>query len=99
MRIEGERRRFAGAEVSENQTEIFPSRVASHADFCRERFFFRRLISALTGAAEHAPGLHAADRVAFDPAGRELRAAVRAAEFRDMRRACFTSVERKALAH
>ena len=43
--------------------------------------------------------VHAADRVAFDPAGGELRAAMRAAEIHDVRRAVITAVKRKALAH
>ncbi len=55
MRIARKRRRLALAEVGEDQTEVFPSRTASYADLCRERFFFRGLLDALTGGIEHQP--------------------------------------------
>ena len=43
--------------------------------------------------------IHAADRVAFDPAGGELRAAVRAAEIDNVRCAVFIAVKSEAFAH
>ncbi len=43
--------------------------------------------------------IHAADRVAFDPAGGKLCTAMRAAKIHDMGRAAFTAIKRKTLAH
>jgi hypothetical protein len=67
--------------------------------FLANGFSSGRLFDALPGAVKAPAVIHAADRVAFDPAGRELRAAMRAAEIDEMRRAALAAVKREALAH
>src|SRR5439155_23576672 len=57
------------------------------------------LLCALTGTVKQPTVIHAADAVAFDPAGGELRAAMRAAKSDDMRGSGLATGERKALAH
>jgi hypothetical protein len=53
----------------------------------------------LTGAVKQPTVIHAADAVAFDPAGGKLRAAMRAAKSDDMRCSTLATVKRKTLAH
>ena len=53
----------------------------------------------MTGAVKQPTVIHAADAVAFDPAGGKLRAAMRAAKSDDMRCSTLATVKRKTLAH
>ena len=99
MTIARKGRCFSVPQVREDQAEIFPRRIAPCANLCRERFFFGRLLRALTFRVETPAVIHAADRVAFDPPGGKLRAAVRAAKIHDVRRPAVPAVKGKALAH
>src|SRR5258706_8554124 len=99
VRIARKRRRFSRAEVGEDQSQVFPRWTISDADLGREGFIFSGLFGALTGAVKQPAVIHTTDAVAFHRAGGKLRAAVRTAESDDVRRAGFTTVQRKLLAH
>src|SRR6266536_2343358 len=99
MGIERKRRSVAFAKISEDQAKILPSRTVPYANLACEGFLLGGLLCALTGTVKQPTVIHAADAVAFDPAGGELRAAMRAAKSDDMRGSGLATVERKTLAH
>src|SRR5262249_46797904 len=83
----------------ENQSEVFLHRVPRHADLWREGFRFGWLLNASARAIVFPTVIETADKVALDPPGGELRAAVGAAMADQMRRAALTAVERKLFIH
>ena len=80
-----ELRRLAFAEEGEDQPEIFAHRVGRDRDLVAEGVLLGRLLEAAPVGRELPAVIEAAQRVALDPAGRELRAAVRATRIDQMR--------------
>src|SRR4029450_3853950 len=99
MGIERKRRSVAFAKKSEHRAKIRASRTVPYANLACEGFLLCGLLCALTGTVKQPTVIHAADAVAFHPAGGELRAAMRAAKSDDMRGSGLATVERKTLAH
>ena len=85
IRIAGQRRRIAFAEVDEDQFEVFLSGTTANANLFGEGFFLGRLFDALSRAIELPTVKSAANTIALDPADRKLRLAVRAAKVDDVR--------------
>ena len=91
--------RRAGAEEGEDQAEVLTQRIGGERDLVAEGVFFRRLLDAGAGAVELPAVIEAAQRIALDPAGRQARAAMRAARVDEMRRSGPAAVEREVFAH
>ncbi len=94
-----ERRRFAFAEVGEDQPHVLARRVTFRRHLAREVRILRGHLDALAGAVELPAVVQAAQRIAFDPAEMQRRAAMRAAIVEHLGAARFAAVERVVLAH
>src|SRR6185312_916786 len=87
------------AEKGEDEAEIFLHRKGRNADLLLEARGLGRLLGAASIAVERPAMIHAADAIALDPAGRELRPAMGAAWTDQERLAGASAIERQALAH
>jgi len=75
-----QRRRLALPQIGEDEAQVLLGRIALDLDFGREGGVFGGHLDTLAGAVILPAVVEAPDAVALDPAGRELRAPVRAAE-------------------
>src|SRR5260370_396408 len=99
-RREGRERRCSGfAEVGEDQPHVLARRVTFRRHLAREVRIRRGHLDALAGAVELPAVVQAAQRIAFDPAEMQRRAAMRAAIVEHLGAARFAAVERVVLAH
>ena len=87
---------LAFAEEGEDQTEIFLRRPAANFYFLGKAVVFGRLLDALAGAVVFPAMVETADAIVLDPADRQLRAPMGAAEIDNVRRAARAAIKRKA---
>ncbi len=87
------------AEEGEDQPEIFTHRPGAQRDLLAEGVFLCRLLDAVAVRRELPAVIEAAQRIAFDPAGREPRAAMRADGIDEMGGAALAAVEGELFAH
>src|SRR5215467_1904065 len=80
MGIARQRRRFALAQIGEDEPKILFSRITANANLFGEGFLLRGLLQALACAVVKPAMIHAADTVSFDPACRQLRSPMRTAK-------------------
>src|SRR5580704_10122754 len=93
------RRRLAGAEIAEDEAQIFAGRIGAQLHLAGIARFLGRLIDALAAAVEFPAVIDATDAVLFDPAEMQRRAAMRTMVIDDLRLAGMAAIERKILAH
>lgn len=93
------RRRPVAAEIGEHEPEIRAHRIGRDGDFFGKARFFGGLFDALSAGFVLPAVVVAPDAVAFDPAGRKLRAAVRAIRRNEVRCPRLTAKERERFAH
>src|SRR5262245_8461240 len=67
IRVTRQWRRFALAEINENQFEVFLGRTTADANFFGEGFLFRRLLDALSGAVIFPTVKAAANTIVLNP--------------------------------
>ena len=79
------RRRLAGAEIAEDEAQIFAGRISAQLHLAGKARFLGRLIDALAAAVELPAVIDATDAVLFDPAKMQRRAAMRAMVIDDLR--------------
>src|SRR5262249_1050092 len=94
-----QRRRFALAQISEDESQIFFSRVMANTNLFGKGFAVGRLLHALTATVVKPTVVHAPDTVSFDPTGGQLGSAMRAAKLHQMRSTACPPVEREILTH
>src|SRR5262249_9722563 len=95
------RERWGGAfaQIGKDHAEVFLGGIARYSHLGREAGVLGRLLDALARAVVFPAVVEAAQAVALHPAGRELRAPVRAARRHDVRCAALAAVEGEVLAH
>src|SRR5580692_5173532 len=93
------RRRLAGAEIAEDEAQIFARRIGAQLHLAGKARFLGRLIDALAGAIELPAMIDAADGIFLDPAEMQRRAAMRAMVVDDLCNPRMAAIERKILAH
>ncbi len=94
-----ERRRLACAEISEDQADGLAHGITRNANILGERLRFSGLFDTLPRAVVFPAVVKTANGVFFDPAHRQLCAAVRAAISHQVRRAALAAVQGKVFAH
>src|ERR1700680_578678 len=80
-----ERRRLAGAEIAEDEAQIFAGRISAQLHLAGKARFLGRLIDALAATVEFPAVIDATDGVLLDPAEMQRRAAMRAVVIDDLR--------------
>src|SRR5262249_18951596 len=83
----------------EDEPQVLLGRITGDLDSGGEARIFGGHLDALAGGVVLPAVVEAADTIALDPAGRELRAPVRAARRDDVRGATLAAVEREVFAH
>jgi hypothetical protein len=99
LRIARKLRRGAGTEIGEDQTEVIARRIGADRDFSAKCRAFGGLLETCAVGAEAPAVIEAANRLAVDPAGRELRAAMRTARIDQDRCAGRAAIEREIRFH
>jgi hypothetical protein len=99
LRIARKLRRVAVAEIREDQPQIVARRVRANGDFIAKRGPFGRLFETRAVGAETPAVVKAAQRVAVDPTGGELGAAMRTTRVDHDRSAARATIQREILTH
>jgi hypothetical protein len=98
-RIARQRRRFAGSEIGENETEIVLSRVVFDANLLCKAFILSRLLDTFPGTIVLPTVIATSNEFSFDATGRELCSAMRTSERYNVRSTALASIQCKIFTH
>src|SRR3954464_3561610 len=97
LRVAGEIGRLAFAQISEDQPQILPHRVAANPDAGAEGLWLGWLLGALAPAILLPPVVEAPDLVALDPPGTELGAPMCTSECNEVSATGLSSIQGQIL--